>query len=128
MHFHHLGIACTDLDTETATYRPLGYLLEGNDFDNTIQGIRGRFLVGGGPRLELLVGLPRSDVLTPWINRGVKIYHVAFEVDPLAEALDDLRAERVRIVSAPMPAVAFCSCRVAFLVMRTLQLVELIER
>ena len=47
MHFHHLGVACADIEMETVTYRALGYAPEGEDFVDPLQGIQGRFLLGG---------------------------------------------------------------------------------
>jgi len=49
--FHHLGVACRNLDVEEAVWVPLGYTREGDDFEDPRQQIRGRFLTGPGPRL-----------------------------------------------------------------------------
>ena len=58
--FHHVGFACTDLDAEERVFACFGYTPEGQDFQDPVQGIRGRFLASGGPRLELLSELPGS--------------------------------------------------------------------
>lgn len=124
--FHHVGVACRDLDAEQQSLAALGYLPEGADFTDPTQGVRGRFLVGGGPRLELLVADGPGGVLQPWLERGAKLYHMAWEVDALEPAIAALRAERARIVAGPVPAVAFGGRPIVFLMMPTMLLIELI--
>jgi methylmalonyl-CoA/ethylmalonyl-CoA epimerase len=128
MSFHHIGVACRDLAREAESFRMLGYEAEGEDFVDSDQGIRGRFLVGPGPRLELLVGLPGSSVLDPWLAKGVKFYHQAFLVDSLSTSLQELQEEGGRMVSAIMPAVAFDGRQIAFVMLRNLAMVELIQK
>jgi methylmalonyl-CoA/ethylmalonyl-CoA epimerase len=125
--FHHIGVACRDLDAETAELVQLGYVAEGPDFHDPIQKVSGRFLVGNGPRLELLIAHPGASVLDPWLRNGTKLYHQAFETPALAKALEDFCGRRARVVVEPVPAVAFGGRRIAFVVLRTMMLVELIE-
>lgn len=125
--FHHFGVACRDLDLEAAHYRTFGYRPERDDFEDPIQGVRGRFLIDGGPRLELLVALPGSAVLDPWLRGGSRIYHQAFEVDDLPGSIASLMADRARVVVEPVPAVAFDGRSISFVMLRTLALIELIE-
>jgi len=126
--FHHLGVACRDLDTEERTWLPLGYSREGADFEDPRQQIRGRFLVGPGPRLELLVGTPGSTVLDPWLSRGIKIYHQAFEVPALRDTIREFEALRARVVVEPVPAVAFGGREISFLMLANGSIIELIAR
>jgi len=125
--FHHLGVACRQIDAEQEAWVALGYRPERAEFTDPLQGVRGRFLVGPGPRLELLEAVEGSTVLEPWLVRGVKVYHHAYEVDALEAAIDDLRDRRGRLVSGPVPAVAFDRRPVAFLAMPNRYLVELIS-
>ena len=125
--FHHLGVACRNLDAEARVLAVLGYAQEGEEFVDPIQGIRGRFLTGPGPRLEILVALGDSQVLAPWLRSGVKIYHQAFEVDVLESSIAKLESQRGKLMSAPVPAVAFGGRRICFVMMPNLMLVELIE-
>jgi methylmalonyl-CoA/ethylmalonyl-CoA epimerase len=125
--FHHIGVAVSDLRREAERYAALGYELEGLEFEDPIQGVRGCFLVGGGPRLELLVELPGRDVLSPWKRRGIRLYHLAYETDDLDATLAAQFARRAKPVLAPVPAVAFDGRRIAFVMLPNLQLVEFIE-
>jgi len=125
--FHHIGVACRSLDVEEQHYRPLGYGREGADFTDPIQGIQGRFLTGGGPRLELLVETPGKSVLTPWLRKGIRLYHLAWEAADLSEASRQFVERRARVVVPPVPAVAFGGRSITFLMLPNLQLIELIE-
>ena len=125
--FHHIGVACRNLDQEEQRYRDLGYTREGSDFTDPIQGILGRFLIGGGPRLELLVETPGKAVLTPWIRKGIRLYHLAWEADDLDAASRQFVDRRAKVVVPPVPAVAFEGRRISFLMLPNLQLIELIE-
>jgi methylmalonyl-CoA/ethylmalonyl-CoA epimerase len=126
--FHHIGVACRNLDAEERAYARLGYTREGADFQDPIQGIGGRFLTGAGPRLELLIELPGSGVLTPWLRKGIRLYHLAWEAENLREASASLQATRARVVVDPVPAVAFGGREITFLMLPNLQLIELISR
>lgn len=125
--FHHLGVACRDIDAEAALLRPLGYEDEAAPFVDPLQGIRGRFLVAAGLRLELLESLPESATLDPWLRAGTKIYHHAYLVPALDAAIAALGSEGPKLVREPRPAVAFAMRRVAFLMLPNLMLVELVE-
>ena len=126
--FHHLGVACRDLDAEEQAWTPLGYVRESPDFEDPRQQIRGRFLVGPGPRLELLVGTPGSTVLDPWLGRGIKIYHQAFDVPAVRSTIEAFLQIGARVVVEPVPAVAFDGREIAFVMLRNGSLVEVIER
>jgi len=126
--FHHFGIACRDLDREAAAYAELGYKVEAPDFIDPVQGVCGRFLAQGGPRLELLVALEGSQVLEPWLTTGTsRVYHEAFETPHLRRALDSMVSSGARVVVGPAPAVAFNGREICFLMLRNMALVELIE-
>jgi methylmalonyl-CoA/ethylmalonyl-CoA epimerase len=125
--FHHVGVACRDLDVEQRAFFALGYRAEGPDFDDPIQGVRGRFLVGPGPRMELLVQRGEAATLTPWLRKGVKLYHLAFEVGDTDGARRSVSAQGAKRVVDPVPAVAFGGRRIEFWMLPNLLLIEFIE-
>ena len=125
--FHHVGVACTAIAAEERFFAMLGYRPEGEIFDDPVQGIRGRFLAGQSPRVELLEPLGGTKgVLAPWLAQGVKLYNLAYLVPQLAPAIDAMRAQRAKLVVAPVPAVAFRGREIAFLMLPNRLLVELI--
>jgi methylmalonyl-CoA/ethylmalonyl-CoA epimerase len=125
--FHHVGFACTDLDAEERVFTNLGYTREGPDFQDSVQGVRGRFLAGGGPRLELLSELPGSVVLTPWLRRNIKMYHVAYEAADFATASTAVAELGAKCVVPPVSAVAFAGRKICFYMLPNGFLIELIE-
>lgn len=126
--FHHIGVAAESIARDEVIYAQLGYERDGDEFLDPGQGVRGVFLVGPGPRLELLEPYEGSATLDPWLRAGSRLYHQAFEVDDLDTALGSARREmRAHIIRAPMPAPAFGGRRVAFLLLRNSSLIELIQ-
>lgn len=125
--FHHLGVACRNIQREAEGWEKLGYEAEGLDFHDPIQKVRGRFIIGLGPRLELLEPAGDSSPLDGVLARGAKIYHQGFEAFDFDAALGALQASGLRAVSSPAPAVAFGGRRVCFFMTPTLNLIEIIE-
>lgn len=125
--FHHLGYATMDLGRDRQLLEFLGYSLEGEPFSDAVQGVRGCFLTGAGPRIELLESLPGSSTLQPWVDAGIKLYHLAYLVSDIMASIAWAQSTRGRVVSPPVPAVAFEGRRVCFFMFRTGQLVEFIE-
>lgn len=125
--FHHLGCACTDLASEARFFEGFGYASAGNEFLDINQGIKGLFLEGLGPRIELLENLPGSSTLTPWIDSGTRFYHVAYMVEDLPESLRWVKQIGGKVISPPTPAVAFGYRDVSFIIFKNRQLIEFIS-
>ena len=125
--FHHLGVACRNIEKDCAVWFDLGYQQEGEVFIDEFQGIRGMFINGAGPRLELLENLPNRTMITPWLEKGVKTYHTAFEVEDMENDIGKLVDQRAKILVNPVPAAAFENRQICFLMLRNLMLIELIE-
>jgi methylmalonyl-CoA/ethylmalonyl-CoA epimerase len=127
MIFHHIGVVCRNLERELRELAALGYSPESEPFVDPLQGIRGCFVTGPGPRLELLTPSGDSSPLSAWLDKGVKMYHQAFEVEHLAEGISTLTVGGGILVSPPKQAVAFNSREVAFVMLPNMLLVELIS-
>lgn len=126
--FHHAGYATASLAREREFFAFLGYEQEGESFADPVQGIAGCFMVGPGPRVELLENLPTAQTLTPWLNAGIRIYHFAYLVREIEEALIWARSQRARVTMMPVPAVAFDGRRICFVMFRNGLMIEFIER
>lgn len=131
--FHHLGLACRDLEREAAALSVLGYRPTGSIIEDPGLGVRVWFFEGGGPRIELVAqldgtqGADASNVLEGWLARGAKIYHAAYEVEDFDESVSSRLDRQAKVTVRPTPAVAFDGRQVAFLMLRNGYLVELIE-
>lgn len=125
--FDHVGVAVADLELAVETYvRSLGAVAEAETFEDPMQQVRIRFLNLGGMRIELLQPDTERSPLHNLLKRGIGMYHVCHEVDDLDAELERLKAEGVKVVSPPKPAVAFGNRRVAFTMCQGL-MVELLE-
>jgi methylmalonyl-CoA/ethylmalonyl-CoA epimerase len=129
LEFHHIGVACQNIEREIGAYSLLGYTVEGESFSDPAQQIRGLFLSGPGPRLELVAPLTQeSRVLSNVLTRGVKMYHLAYLTDDINATIDLACAERAKLVVSPVPATAFGGRCIAFLFLPNMMLIELIEK
>ncbi len=102
---HHLGLAVVDLDEAVATYvRLLGGALEHRDVVPD-QGVEAASVLVGGSRLELLAPTGEDTPVGRFlVKRGPGVHHIAYEVDDVAAALDDLAAAGAELIdTAPRP-------------------------
>ena len=126
--FHHIGCATKSIQNQKSFFKSFGYEAEAAEFSDANQGIRGCFLVGPGPRLELLENLPGSATLTPWLDAGITFYHFAYEVARIDLALDWAVAQRARVIVPPIGAVAFEGREISFVFFRNKSLIEFIQK
>jgi methylmalonyl-CoA/ethylmalonyl-CoA epimerase len=126
--FHHLGVAVKSLEKGIVQYESLGYHVEEPVFSDPVLGITGVFLVGAGPRIELLQDLPGHSVVAPWLVRDPALYHYAYLVDGLDAKLEAVEKCGSKTLVPPTAAVGFGGRRVAFTITRHRLIVEYIER
>lgn len=126
--FHHVGYACRSVASERDFFAFLGYRQEGASFDDPVQGIHGCFLASSGSRIELLENLEGATTLTPWLDAGIRMYHLAFLVADIDAAIHWAHSQRAKVTVAPVPAVAFGGRRIAFVIFRNGLLLEFIDR
>lgn len=126
--FHHIGYATKSIEREQNTFELLGYRLEGKPFTDPVQGVSGCFLVGVGPRIELLESLSGSQTLAPWVEAGIRMYHLAYLVDDIYQTTEWARQQRARVTVEPVPAVAFAGRCISFVMFRNGLLIEFIEK
>ena len=125
--FHHLGLACQSIATETTTMDALGLAPEGPPVDDPIQKVRVQFFAGVGPRVELIEPLAPDSPVSGLLKRGTRFYHLAYVADDFDGCVQDLLERGFRLISLPAPAAAFGMKRIAFLLSATLTMIELIE-
>jgi methylmalonyl-CoA epimerase len=96
---HHLGVAVDDLDGAVETYERLfGARLEHREKVEE-QGVEAASLRIGSDRVELLASLGGDTPVGRFLsNRGPGMHHVAYEVDDVGAALDELAAEGAELI------------------------------
>lgn len=126
--FHHIGIACRDIDKSKVFYVDQGYTAAPTTLD-PLQRVKVCFLEKqGAPRLELLEPVGEdSPVARILAASGVTPYHMCYEVENLEDAIARLRARRFLLVNSPVPACALGDRRVAFMFQKDTGLIELVE-
>jgi methylmalonyl-CoA/ethylmalonyl-CoA epimerase len=133
--FHHIGLACRREGLTHGTERRnldfLGYCPEGEEWVDDRLGMRGQFMIAegaGAPRLELVAPHGEQSPVTPWLERGIKLYHLAYLATDLSAEIELMRERRAKLMLPPTPAVAFGNRHVAFVMLPNLLLIELIEK
>ena len=96
---HHLGVAVDDLDAALATYERLfGARLERRE-NVPEQGVEAASLRIGRDRVELLASLGEETPVGRFLaTRGPGMHHVAYEVDDVGAALDELAAKGAELI------------------------------
>ncbi len=124
MRFHHIGIACRDIEEGKKNLQKLFSALEFGQtlFDKEQDVSLCMARVADGLSLELIAGEPVRKL----VEKNVSYYHLCFEVDDIESAISDMTGNGAILVSEPKPAVLFGSKRVAFLYSPA-GLVELVE-
>lgn len=125
--FHHIGYACRSVDKLRTLFEGMGYRQEGDRFVDPVQGVAGCFLLGAGPRIELLENLEGSATLTPWLDAGAPMYHLAYLVSRIDEGIDWGRSRRGKLLSPPAPAVAFEGRPICFVMLPGSLMLEFIQ-
>lgn len=125
--FHHIGVACQNIEEEMLTYRKLGYSQQGNLFEDEMQRIRGVFMDNSGTQVELLEPL-RNDgsPIHSFLDKGIHMYHQGFICPNVVDTALSFVDDGCIIVSPAKPAVAFNGRKVCFLMLPNRMLIELI--
>ena len=129
LRFHHIGIACFDINETKAFYELMGYVAS-PIIDDSIQDIRISFLKKeGSPMLELLAPIDEKSPVNRILDtQGVTPYHICYEVDDIDAMMTLLRKQHKLVrVSKAAPACAIDNRRVAFLFRKDVGLIELVE-
>ena len=112
---HHLGVAVEDLDEAVTTYEQLfGARLEHRETVPS-QGVEAASLKVGAGRVELLASLGEETPVGKFLSkRGPGMHHVAYEVDDVRAAIEELSAKGVELVDE-QPRRGLFGLEVAFL-------------
>ena len=125
--FHHVGIACENLESEKQYYQLLGYQEE-LAFIDPIQKVHGVFMILDSMRIEILEATDASSPILSYIKRGVKMYHQAFTSNDFTRHSQFLIDNGNVQLGAPQPAVAFAGAQICFFLNRNNSLIELIDQ
>jgi methylmalonyl-CoA/ethylmalonyl-CoA epimerase len=111
---HHVGVAVADLDAAVESYERLfGGRLEHRERVED-QGVEAASMRLGESRVELLAALGEDTPVGKFLaKRGPGMHHVAYEVEDVAAALEDLAAAGAELID-PAPRRGMFGLQVAF--------------
>lgn len=94
----HIGIAVDNLKEAVAAYEALGLRLSLTE-EIPKEGVRVAMFPVGRTRIELLEPTSADSTIAKFLQkRGEGIHHLAFEVDDLEGACEELRSAGLRLV------------------------------
>lgn len=129
--FHHIGIACRNIEETASFYISLGYLKTEIVYD-PVQNVHICFLNSQNHDAPCIELISPHDETSPIYNNlqknGVSPYHICYTTENLEESILELKKQKFLIVSRPSPAIAFNGKRVCFLASKIAGLVELVEK
>ncbi len=126
----HIGIAVNNLDEAVRLYKDvLGLELHGVEVVEE-QKVKVAFLPVGGSEIELLESTSPEGPIAKFIeSKGQGIQHIAFQVDDIEEALEEMKAKGMRLIDEK-PRYGAGGAKIAFLHPKSTGgvLIELCER
>ena len=109
----HVGIAVKNLDESVKFYESLGFKATGYEVVAE-QKVKVAFLPCGDSELELLESTEPDGPIARFIEKnGPGIQHIAIRVDDIEQALEELKAQEVRLIDQT-PRYGAGNARIAF--------------
>ena len=110
---NHIGIAVRSIDEAKRFYELLGLEVEGEEVVEE-QKVKVAFIQVGETRVELLEPTSEDSPVAKFLDkRGEGIHHVAFQVDDIEAALEELKKSGVRLIDE-RPRKGAHNTRIAF--------------
>ncbi len=95
---NHIGIAVRSIDEAKRFYELLGLEVEGEEVVEE-QKVKVAFIQVGETRVELLEPTSEDSPVAKFLDkRGEGIHHIAFQVDDIEAALEELKKSGVRLI------------------------------
>lgn len=129
--FEHIGIAVSDI---TECLNIIGNLFELKEvseiYEDILQNIKVSFINLSGAKVELIEPLDRSkeSPVDNMLKRNNSYYHLCFSTKCIADTVSELKEKGAIEVCSPVPALAFGNSKIAFLFIKHLGLIELVEK
>ncbi len=131
MKFHHIGIACYDIEKTSSFYISQGYTKTETVYDS-VQNVNICFLNPPCTEKKGCIELvsPKDDTspVCKFLQKnGVSPYHICYEVKDLEETITELKKQKFIIVKKQTPAIAFGGKMICFVFSKDTGLIEFVE-
>jgi methylmalonyl-CoA/ethylmalonyl-CoA epimerase len=129
--FEHIGVAASSIKE---CLNILGNLFELKEipeiYEDTLQNIKISFINLAGAKIELIEPLDsnKKSPVDNIIKKNMSYYHLCFRTGCLEKTVSQLLEKGAVEVIKPIPASAFGNRKIAFLYVKHLGLIELVER
>jgi methylmalonyl-CoA/ethylmalonyl-CoA epimerase len=113
MKFHHVGVACKNIQEEIANISKIHEIVKRSPivFDKGQDAELALLTLADGTNIELVSG---KQVET-FLKKNITYYHLCFEVHDIHLEIERLTRENALLLSPPKPSVLFDNREVAFL-------------
>ncbi|WP_333877380.1 VOC family protein [Flavobacterium sp.] len=124
MKFHHVGVACRNIETEIESISRIHQVIHVSDivFDSEQKAQLCMITTAEGVNIELVSGEQVENL----IKKRIAYYHLCFETNDLIAEINRLQELGAFLVSEAKPALLFNHRKVAFL-QASYGLIELVE-
>ncbi|PIU43775.1 MAG: hypothetical protein COS96_02580 [Candidatus Nealsonbacteria bacterium CG07_land_8_20_14_0_80_39_13] len=129
--FEHIGVAVNSISESMHLLNEIFNLKEVPEiYEDALQNIRISFINLSGAKVELIESLDSSkkSPVDNMINKNISYYHLCFSTKCIEDAVSELKEKGAVEVRSPIPAAAFGNSKIAFLFIKHLGLVELVEK
>lgn len=131
IYFEHIGVAVSSTSESMHVLNEIFNLKEVPEiYEDALQNIKISFVNLSGVKIELIEPLDNSkkSPVDNMINKNISYYHLCFRTRSLEETVLKLVERGAVEVVKPIPAVAFKNSKIAFLFIKHLGLIELVEK
>jgi methylmalonyl-CoA/ethylmalonyl-CoA epimerase len=124
MRFHHIGIACEDIEDTIAFVKKSFEIVNSTPiiFDKNQNVDLSLLTTQDGSHIELVSG----ETVDKFVAKKQFLYHTCWEVGNLQATIEKLYQNGAMLILAPKPAILFENRKVAFLFCQ-LGIIELLE-
>jgi methylmalonyl-CoA/ethylmalonyl-CoA epimerase len=114
MKFHHIGIACKNIDDEIANIANINKVIAKSPtvFDEEQNSELALVTLADGTHIEFISGKQVESLVT----KNISYYHLCFEVDDIDSEIVRLTEEGAFLISGPKPTILFNGRKAAFLI------------
>ena len=131
MHFEHIGVAVSNIKESLSVFNNLFELNDVSEiYEDIFQNIKISFLCFAGVKIELIEPLDSSkkSPVDNIIEKNMSYYHLCFRTGCIEDEILQLVEKGAIVVTEPIPSLAFSNRKIAFLYVKHLGLIELVEK
>ena len=125
---HHVGYLTKKLEKSREQFLNLGFSVEKPSKYDEIREINIEFLVRDGYRVELIEPTGKESRMYPLLKSYRNTpYHICYEVEDINKAIEELEEMNYQVIDPPQTAPCIDGAPVAFLMHRSMGIIELVE-